>query len=470
MSTETMPTETEDAADTVARHLARISYDDLPASVVLAAKASILDTLACMFAGSASEDVASILSLVRDTGGRPSSTVLLGDGLKVPAAQAVLVNGAMIHQFDFDDTHDLAICHPTSSCLPSALAVAEEVGDVSGKSLITSVALATDLVSRIALAIRGGLLDYPWFRAPIVGLFGTTAAAAKIRGASETQHRDALGLTLPLVSCTSASLHHGGSSVRSIRDGLVYRSGVLAAELAMRGLRGDQAVFEGKYGYYQSFFRGEYDRDKLLDGLGERFETDRISLKPWPSRRTLHRTITAVIDLMTSADLNFEKIRQVEILVGPITRPWCRPVTIGMVPQRRIDLLNNMLFAVGAAIRYRDVPLSLYNDPKRADDVVTQAVPKIRWREVEKPSRGVVVETAQVSILTTDGITHEASCDIPLGHPDRPLSSSQLRAKFLECALNSIRPPKQERLERIIAIVMSLEDLPDVACLTTLLE
>jgi len=460
----------EDAADTIARHLARVSYEDLPDSVVQATKASILDTLACMFAGSASADVAAIGGLVADTGGRPSSTVILGGGLKVPAAQAVLVNGAMIHQFDFDDTHDLAICHPTSACLPAALAVGEEVGGVSGQDLILAVAAGTDLVSRVALAIRGGLLDYPWFRAPIVGLFGTTAVAAKIRGASEAQHRDALGLTLPLISCTSASLHHGNSSVRSIRDGLVYRSGVLAAELAMRGLRGDQAVFEGKYGYYQSFFRGEYDRTKLLDGLGERFESDRISLKPWPSRRTLHRTITAVIDLMTSADLKFDDIETVEVLVGPITRPWCQPVTVGMVPKRRIDLLNNMLFAVGAAIRYRDVPLSLYNDPQRADDVVTRAVPRVRWREVEKASDNVVAETAQVKIVTVNGALHEASCDIPLGHPDRPISAAQLRSKFMECARNASRALDRDRLDEIFAMVMTLEKLPDVCALTALLE
>ena len=126
----------EDAADTIARHLARVSYEDLPDSVVQATKASILDTLACMFAGSASADVAAIGGLVADTGGRPSSTVILGGGLKVPAAQAVLMNGAMIHQFDFDDTHDLAICHPTSACLPAALAVGEEVGRVSGRDVI----------------------------------------------------------------------------------------------------------------------------------------------------------------------------------------------------------------------------------------------------------------------------------------------------------------------------------------------
>ena len=367
--------------DRIAAHLARTTFADLPLATVAATKASILDTLACMLAGATSQDVTAIAGLVSDTGGHPSSTVVRGGGLKVPPAQAVLANGAMVHQFDFDDTHDLAICHPTSATLPAALAIGEALG-ASGRDLITAVALGNDLICRTALAIHGGLIDYPWFRAPVVGLFGTAATSAWLMGASAEQHRDALGLTLPLISCTRASLHHGGSSVRSIRDGLIYRNGVLAAELAMRGVLGDKAVFEGEHGFYQVYFRGEYDRNKLLDGLGERWESENVSLKPWPSRRTLHRILTATLDLIADHDLSLATIERVEVMVGDIARPWCQPVRVGMVPRHRIDLLNNLPFAVGAAIRFGDVPLRLYLDPDLADEVVRDAVPKVHWIDI----------------------------------------------------------------------------------------
>jgi 2-methylcitrate dehydratase PrpD len=458
-----------DAADLIAAHLARTSFTDLPAATVAAAKASILDTLACMLAGSASDDVAAITGLVGEWGGRPCSTVVLGGGLKVPPIQAVLANGAMVHQFDYDDTHDLAICHPTSASLPPALALAEAAGEKSGRDLITAVALGSDLACRVALAIDGGLIDHPWFRAPVVGLFGATAAAAKMLGASAEQHLEALGLALPLVSCTRASLHHGGSSVRSIRDGLVYRNGVLAAELAMRGVHGDKAVFDGPYGFYQVFFRGAYHREKLLDGLGERYETEQVSLKPWPSRRTLHRTITAVLDVMAAQDLSFEQVAHVDVFVGAVNRPWCQPVRTGLVPRHRIDLLNNMLFAVGAAIRHRDVALRLYCDPALADDVVTQAVPKVRWHEVGASGAGAISEQGHVRIVTVGGETYEGRCDVPLGHPARPMSPAQRRAKFVACAANGVRPLGATRAAEIVDVVTRLEELADVGELTRLL-
>jgi 2-methylcitrate dehydratase PrpD len=459
-----------DAAEPIAAHLARVGFADLPAATVAATKASILDTLACMLAGSGSEDIAAITGFVTDAGGRPASTLVMGGGVKLPPIQAVLANAAMVHQFDFDDTHDRAICHPTSASLPTALAMAEARGGASGTELITAVALGSDLACRVGLAIEGGLIDHPWFRAPVVGLFGATAAAAKIMGASADQHLEALGLALPMVSCTRASLHHPGSSVRSIRDGLVYRNGVLATELALRGVHGDKAVFDGPYGYYQVFFGGAYVRDRLLDRLGARYETEQVSLKPWPSRRTLHRTITAVLDVMAAQRLVFDDIAQVDVLVGAVNRPWCQPVRTGLVPRHRIDLLNNMLFAVGAAIRHGDVPLQLYCDAALADDVVTQAVPKLRWHDVGASGAGAISEQGQVRITTADGAVHEGRCDVPLGHPTRPLSPERLRRKFMTCAALAARPVEAARAEQIVETVLRLETLEDVAALTRLLQ
>src|SRR5687768_3703694 len=135
-----------DASIAIAEHLAKTRFEDLPASVVEAAKASILDTIACVFAGTACEDVIAIRKLTHKWGGRPSSTVI-GGGEKVPAASAVLANGAAIHQFDFDDTHDAAVMHPTSASLTAALATAEDIGSVTGKTVIAAIALANDLSS-----------------------------------------------------------------------------------------------------------------------------------------------------------------------------------------------------------------------------------------------------------------------------------------------------------------------------------
>lgn len=457
-----------DASVRIAQHLARVRYEDLPAAAITAAKAGILDTLGCVYAGTACEDVVTIRQLARNWGGRASSTVIGSGGVKLPAAAAVLANGAAVHQFDFDDTHDRAVMHPTSASLVPALAVAEEVGGVSGKALIAAVVLANDLASRIGLATRGRMWDHPWFRAPVIGVFGATAAAARIYGATADQHLHALGLTLPQASGTWASLHHKGSSVRSIRDGLAYRNGVLAAELAMHGIRGDAEVFDGPYGFYRAFFRGDYDRNELLDGLGERYETARVSLKPWPCIRHLHTTLSAVVDLMTRHRLRFDDIAEVVLSLGQVNIDRCRPVALGAVPAQHIDLASNMHFAVGAVIRHGGIPLAVYHDPKLADEIVLTSMPKVRWTYDAKLD-GATFEASRVVIATRAGIRHDAECRTPLGHPDNPMTREQQCAKFLDCVSAADPPVDRARAQQIIDAVSSLEALADVGALTKLL-
>ena len=89
---------------TIAAHLARVNFENLPAAAIEATKASVLDTIACMLAGSSSQDVAAIGGLVETTGGRPTSTIIQS-GVKVPAAQAVLATGA--------EVRDLSIKQPS---------------------------------------------------------------------------------------------------------------------------------------------------------------------------------------------------------------------------------------------------------------------------------------------------------------------------------------------------------------------
>lgn len=458
-----------DSVEAIAAHLARVRFEDLPATTVAAAKAGILDAIACALAGTDSVDIAAIVALVRDQGGKPSSTVWLGGGLKVPPAAAVLANAATIHQFDFDDTHDIAVCHPTSASLAPALAIAEQIGGISGKELITAVALSNDLTSRVALAIGGNLNAYPWFRAPVVGLFGATAAAAKIFGASEEQHREALGLALPLVSGTLASLHHGGSSVRSIRDGLCYRNGVLAAELAMRGVRGDRGVFDGPYGYYQAFYRGEYDRRKLVGELGTRYETDRVALKPWPTIRHIHAQITALADAMTQNELAFDDVDHVTAFVGKINLGRCGPTQLGMVPRHRIDLLGNLPFALGATLRHGGPSLRLYRDTALADDVIVKAVPKVRWEYDPAMDGPWTFEPGRIALVTKSGKTITQCCDVALGNPARPMSTAQRHQKVLDGAASAARPVSEARVREIIAAVEGLEQMADVTALASLL-
>lgn len=456
-----------DAAEVIAEHLARMQYTDLPERVIAVTKACILDNIGCILAGTSGPDVRKVADLVAEWSGAPHCTVIGSGGLKLPPVSAALSNGAAVHQYDFDDVHDEVTCHPTASTLVPALAAGEEAGAATGKDLILAVALGSDITSRVSRAISSAH-GHPWYRAPVVGMFGATAAASKMLGATAREYVEAFGLALPQIGGTYASLHHTGSSVRAIRDGLAYRNGLLSALMAKRGLRGDPNVFDGKFGFYQAYYKGAYKRDVLLAALGEQFESGRVSLKPWPSARHLHTAVTAVLELMEKHKLGSSDIAGVVCDVGKVNRERCEPVTEAMVHDH-IDLLSNLPFAVAAAIKFGDVSIETYLDEAAIREVMRDALPRVEWRYSEAQDGPWRFEPGVVELRTVSGKVLKHTAKTARGHPDNPMTEAQRHAKFRQCAALARHPIGEERASRIIERVETLERCADLKSLVELI-
>jgi 2-methylcitrate dehydratase PrpD len=136
----------------LANNLVNITYADLLRNTVEATKKSILDTLGVMFPPTTLvETCTSVYELMCEAGGKPESTII-GFGGEDPCWVAAFINGSLTHAIDFDDCVGLEnpISHPTGSCFPAALAMVERVVNVSGKDLITAIALGKDLNVRLA--------------------------------------------------------------------------------------------------------------------------------------------------------------------------------------------------------------------------------------------------------------------------------------------------------------------------------
>src|SRR3954464_12375343 len=130
-----MPASDVDLVGHLADHVAATAYERLPPVAVEAAKKSMLDTLGVILAASGVEPaVRGVVDLVRETGGRPESTVLaFGD--RVPALTAAFANGAMAHCLDFDDQTPWGQ-HSSITGIPAVLAVAECYPQITGREMI----------------------------------------------------------------------------------------------------------------------------------------------------------------------------------------------------------------------------------------------------------------------------------------------------------------------------------------------
>ncbi len=83
--------------------------------------------------------------------GKGESTVF-GDSKTWTPAVAALLNGALGHSLDFDDTHADSSLHPSAPVVPAAFAVGEMVG-ASGRDVLTAIVAGYEVCCRLGNAL-----------------------------------------------------------------------------------------------------------------------------------------------------------------------------------------------------------------------------------------------------------------------------------------------------------------------------
>jgi hypothetical protein len=68
---------------------------------------------------------------------------------------------------------------------------------------------------------------------------------------------------------------------------------------------------------------------------------------------------------------------------------------------------------------------------------------------------------ARIAVRRTDGRAATLETTSPSGSPERPLSDTQLHAKFRDCAAHAVRAISAEVVERAIDLVSHLDETPN---------
>ncbi|MFS8981698.1 MmgE/PrpD family protein, partial [Cupriavidus necator] len=96
-----------------------------PAEALAVARLSVYDCLTVAIAGAQEPVSQAVRELVRSESGATQASAF-GLAQRIPARAAALLNGAVAHALDYDDTHFDFVGHPSVAVLPAALAVAEQ--------------------------------------------------------------------------------------------------------------------------------------------------------------------------------------------------------------------------------------------------------------------------------------------------------------------------------------------------------
>jgi 2-methylcitrate dehydratase PrpD len=282
-----------------------LTLEEMPANVRTVARHCILDWFGCALAGSV-EPLSRILIEEIRVGESGASTVV-GRAERVGMPTAALVNGAMSHALDFDDTHWAMNGHPTAPVLPAALAVAERDG-LDGAALLTALVVGIEMECRI-----GGLIGGPHYAAGFhatgtLGTFGAAAAVAHLRGLPRDQWLHTIGLA----GTQAAGLKSGfGTMAKPLHAGRAASNGLLAALLAGGGFTANTEVIETAQGFAATHAGGAIDQERLAY-VGERFLTPETLFKYHASCYLTHAPIEAASRLRAEG-LRPEDIESVEV-------------------------------------------------------------------------------------------------------------------------------------------------------------
>src|SRR5262245_64517127 len=231
------------AAERLAGFAIDLTLDDIPGDVVQAAKLHLLDALGCGLAAHAVGVGTEGRQAMTELGGEAQSTVIGLEGA-LPAANAAFANAMLCHGLDFDDTHSDSVSHVSTVVVPAAAALAEARG-ATGHELLTAVIAGNEIVTRIGMATPGAFHARGFHPTAICGIFGATAAAARLRGLSVADTASALGIAGSMASGLFAYLDDA-TATKPIHPAWAAHGALVATRLASLGAEGPPGVLEGR--------------------------------------------------------------------------------------------------------------------------------------------------------------------------------------------------------------------------------
>jgi 2-methylcitrate dehydratase PrpD len=451
------------AARRLAAFSAAIDVDRIPDEVVEAAKLHLLDTLGCGLAAHALDVAPDAREAMLEPGVAGPGTVI-GVESGLPTADAALANGVICHALDFDDTHTGAIAHVSVAVVPAALAAAQAAG-ARGADAIAAIVAGNEVVCRLGMA-AGSLFHARGFHPTgILGTYGATAAAARLRGLDEATTTQALGIA---GSMASGILEHlaDGSSTKRLHPGFAAHNGIVAARLAAHGSTGPKTVIEGRFGLYNAFLgRDDLDIDGQLADLGERWETPRIAYKPYPACHYIHASLDATREVVAQTPLAPDEIEEIVALTTDAgVSLVLEPLDAKHRPRTEYDAKFSLPYSLAALLTRGDVDVTTYIGDAISEERVLDLAGKVRY-EVKEYATFPQALPGGIRIKTTDGRVLEADLDYQRGGPENPMSAEDVIEKFRTNAALALDDAAVEGVERA---VLGLEELDSLDALKAL--
>lgn len=413
------------ATETFARYAARFRDEPLPADVLHHAKRAVIDWYASLYPGLDAPAVLALERVLADDLDRGAAR--LARGRAATPRAAALIQGTAAHAAEVDDSFRDAMVHPGAATIAAALAAAQSV-DATGPDFLRGVVLGYEVSTRIGVAM--GRPHYKvWHNTGTVGSFGAAAAAASLFGLDEGAFANALAM----VGTFTAGLQQAFRSeamAKPLHAGRAAEAGLLAAQLAARGVRSSLDILDGEGGLGRAMSTGP-DWSQVGATLGRDFHVTRLTFKNHVGCGHNFPAIDGALELQRLHGFSHEDIEHLHLGVYQATLDIAPHVEPRNADQARFSLH----YMVASALVHGSVRLSAFS-PERLEDPATRALMKRVTKALDPeidasfPGR----RAARVDVTLNDGRRFSHLQPDRKGDPELPLSDGELGDKLIELA------------------------------------
>ena len=397
-----------------------LAPENVPAAARRAAALMCLDTLGVaaaatpMQAGRIGRDTAALLHAA----GAPSHAApMLFDGRRVSLAGAAYAAATQTDNLDAHDGYNPVKGHIGVVIIPALLALAEQADDMDGDTALMLITLGYEIAGRAGLALHATACDYHTSGA--WNALGVVAVAARMRGLSTDQFRQALGIAEYHGPRSQMMREIGSPSMLHDGSGWGAMVGISSAILAEKGFTGAPAI---------TVENPEVAR--IWADLGGSWIMSDQYVKPYPICRWAHAPIDGVRELMLAHDLTHDDIAGIRI--NTFHEGVC---LFQGVPDSTAVAQYSLSFAVATQAVHGRIGLEHVSGAGLRDPRVLALIDRIAVAESEVHNASFPhTRDADVQITLRDGRELDSGLVHARGGSERPMPEGDIIAKFGEFA------------------------------------
>lgn len=440
-------------SETMARFVAGLDLDTIPARAIEVAKGGLVDAIGTAIAGTNTEPARILTRWARTEGGKPVCGVI-GAGFKTSPAIAARANGTIGHAHDFD---------PPQPLLPVLLALGESERS-TGRAVLEAYVAGVEVQSKLQGGITEKHSALGWHSNPIFGTFAATASAARLLGLDAHQTQMAFGIAASEASGVRGNI---GTMAKPLHAGIAAANGILAATLARDGMSGAPDGLGGEFGVLRLVATpGEYDEHRIAGTFGDPWNLvdKEIRIKPYPCCRWAHRPLDAVLALVRENDVRPDQVESIECEVGA----QVSEVMTYKIAGTELESKFCLPYCLAVAVIDRKAGLAQFTETRVRDSSVHALALRVK---VEHPGglseyvTGALLPCV-VRLRMKSGKVLEQSAGPALGDREKPMTFEGIVGKYRDCVEGRL---SADDAQRVLALVKGIESLTDVSELADIL-